>query len=442
MPILHRLLILSCLALWCAFPTEGKSKPAKRKGPPMKQRILFHPAPTVEWLKGLQVETLGKIPKGTWLAADDAVALELLKRDKSTLMIYPTREDYQEMMEGLSEAEIAEVMSRKHAVVSSDPKAFTLPAFSERSMHLLSASASGSNEPGAFGQAMRTLFEREIQFLRVLMGGDDNGGIGAVSLFSNAFEPLNELNWEEEVLRKHVGAGLPPLDPSLEKSRSDLALHLQRGERKHGAKYDHEPTGRVWARLERGVYAVPLDTLLVEGIRSSHEPVVEWKDGFVCLWQESAFDQYPMKEKKKQILYFNGKRFQAEHMGLTRSQLRLRIAKRAKMPREDDAREYLADLKLDAVLDLGCKLKAAERFDKPLSEMMSRHLGLETESLRKLLAAYPIWRKARKYTQEEINAGSSLALKELEFWNAWAAANHWPLQQEQLEGYLAAIRKQ
>ena len=61
-----------------------KTKPAKRKGPSMTERILFHPSPRDEWLKGLQAETLGKVPKGSWLSTDDATALELVKRDRLT----------------------------------------------------------------------------------------------------------------------------------------------------------------------------------------------------------------------------------------------------------------------------------------------------------------------------------------------------------------------
>lgn len=437
----HSILFLSCTVLWTLLPIQAGVKSAKGKGPVMTQRILFHPAPTPDWVKGLQVETLGRLPKGTWMAVDDATALELLKRDKSTLMLFPTGEDYREFIQGLDEKEVAEAVAKKHALVAADPKSYSLPFFSLEAMGLLSASASGSNAQGEEGKAMREEFRLQLSRLRIFSGGEDDGGAGPISLLDGAFDPQNELNWEEEALRKHVGGKLPPLDPILEKSRRDLALALELGMRRLGAKYEHEPTGRVWAGLERGVYATPLDEKLVQGIRSSHEPVLEWKGGFVVAWKEFEFDHLPMKEKKKQILYFDADVFRAEHMSFTRSQLRLRFAKRASQPLEVDAREYLARLKLDAILNLWRKVAAVARFDKPLSERMTRQVELESESLRHLLAAYPIWRKEVDISADQVRAGSEAAIGELEFWNAWAARNHWHLQQEQLEGYLAALRK-
>lgn len=437
----HSLLFLSCTVLWTLLPIQAGAKSAKGKGQAMTQRILFHPAPTTDWVRGLQVETLGRIPKGSWMAVDDASALELLKRDKSTLMLFPTREEYQEAMEGLDEAQTAKAVAMRQAVNAADPKSFSLPDYTEAVMSRLSASAAGSDEPGGAGQAMRASFDRELDLLVLMSGGNGEWGAGAVTLFSSSYDPLNELNWEEEALRKHVGDRLPPLDSALEGSRRDLALRLQQGMKRHGAKIDQEPTGRSWAGLERGIFVTPMDERLVSGIRSSHEAALEWKDGFVCAWKESGFGILPMKEKKKQILYFDAGVFRAEHGGLTVSQLRIRFARRAAQPLEADAREYLARLKLDAVLDLAGKLKPAARFDKPLADLMSRHLEAEKQGLRKLLSAYPIWRKSQKPSLEQIKAESAAALKDLEFWNAWAARNSWHLEQEQVEGFISAMRK-
>jgi hypothetical protein len=441
MPITHRLLVLSCLALWCAHPAEGKTGPAKGKGSSMTQRILFHPSPTVEWLKGLQVETLGKIPGGTWLAADDATALELLKRDKSTRMLYPTRGAYDEAMEGLQGAEIEEAAKNRLDLLSADPKTYALPYFSVQAQSLLSAMAAGSREAGPAGTAMRTAFEKQLDLVRQLGGGEDRGGFGAVSLFDGAFIHVNELNWESESLRRHVGDAVPAAEPELEKSRRDLALQLQLGARKQGARYDHEPDGRVFVRLERGIHASPLDEALVRGIREGHEPVLEWDQGFVCAWPEFQFDEYPMKAKRKRILYFNADAFRADHMFLTKSQMKVRFSKRAKLDPGNDAREHLAGLKLGVIVDLLNKVKAAGRFDKALADRMARHARLETESLRLLLSAHPIWRKQPAYSQDEIAAERSAAISEVEFWNSWAARNQWTLIQEKLERDLEAMRR-
>jgi hypothetical protein len=211
--------------------------------------------------------------------------------------------------------------------------------------------------------------------------------------------------------------------------------------KRNGALYEQEPTGKSLPSLERGVFATPLDPILVKGIRSSHEPVLEWKDGFVCLWNESQFDQVPMKGKKKRILYFNAKVFQAENTGLTPGQIRASLEKRSKRPLEEDAREYLADLKLDATLALLRRGKAVARTEKALGEAMARHAELEIESLRALLAEYAIWRKAKTSTLDQVKSEAAAMIPELEFWNAWVSRKMWALQQEQLEGYLAALRK-
>lgn len=438
---LQRLFILSLLAFRAVLPIEAGVRSEKGKGNPMTQRILFHGAPTADWVKGLKVETLGKIPKGTWLAADDATSLELLKRDKSTLMLYPARAELNEAMEGLTEAETAEAVTLRLALVEANPQNESMPEFGARMLATLAGMATVSNEPGSAGTDMRSEFDRQLELIRILRGGDDNGGFGAVSVFEGAFARLNLLNWEVEALRRHVGEALPPVEPELEKSRLDLALQLELGSKKHGAHRDYIPTGRVNERLERGIHATPFDERLVRGIREGHEHVQEWKDGFVCLWSEHQFDQFPMKEKKKGILYFDAQACQGDFMTLTKSQLKIRFSKRAKLSRPDDAREYLARLKLDVVLDLRVKAKGAARFEKPIAEAMSRHAGKEAESLRLLLAGNPVWRKKPVSGREEIKAEAASTLAEVEFWNAWAARNHWSLIQPMLENIIASLRK-
>lgn len=407
----------------------------------MTERILFHPDPTVAWLKGLKVETLGRIPKGTWLAADDAVALELLKRDRMTLMLYPTREEYQEAIEGLDEAERGKAVALRQEILGFDPKSFSLPDFSGRSLAILSMAASGSEDPGPAGAGMRQAFKRHLGLIQVYAGGEDEGGSGKVPLLDGMLEPLNTLNWEERVLGGHVGDALPSLDAALQASRKSLVLAIQQAMRRLGAKYEQEPTGEFLADLARGVFASPLDTTLVKGIRSSREPVLEWKDGFVCVWKESGFDHFPMQEKKKRILYFNARAFESEFRGLTAAQVRMSFEKRSRQPIEGDAREYLAQLKLSALLALRKKLAAVGRFDAKLSESMATQAELETASLRALLAAYPIWRAPKTHTPEDVKAAAASEIKDMEFWNGWVSAKQWHEQQADVERFLAALKE-
>lgn len=438
---LKRLLILSWLVLRAVLPVEAGVRSEKGKGHPMTQRILFHPAPTADWVKGLKVETLGKIPRGIWLAADDATALELLKRDKSTLMLYPARAELNEAMEGLTEAETAEAVTLRLALVEANPQNESMVNFFTRARTTLAGMAAVSNMPGSAGSEMRSAYNRQLELLRILRGGDDKGGFGAVSLLEGAFAKLNLLNWEVEALHGHVGDALPPAEPDLDKSRLDLALQLELGSKKHGAHPGYVPKGRVDERLERGIHATPFDERLVRGIREGGEPVQEWKDGFVCIWSERQFGQLPIKEKKKAILYYDARTCQSDFMTLTKSQLLIRFSRRAKLSRAEDARAYLAQLKLEAVLELRNKEAGAARFEKPIAESMSRHAGKEAESLRQMLAGAPIWRQKQASGTDEIKAEMASALSEVEFWNAWATRSQWFRTLPMLEDILAAMRK-
>lgn len=410
--------------------------PAKRKGHSMTQRILFHPAPTVEWLKGLQVENLGKIPKGTWLAAEDAAALELVKRDKATLALYPSREAYAEAVEGLSGTEIAEAVELRRAIVEGNPQTRSVPDFYFLEREGLTAIAVAEAESG---KDLDAAFRAQVQVLAQLNGPDSYKGQDKLSLLDGLFDDLNKLNWEEEALRRHPGVTLVPLDPALEKSRKDLALELKRAERSLGVKYDHEPTGRVLDRLERGIFARPLDENLVRGIAEGHEPVQKWKDGFVSVWGEYALQNIPMADKEKTILYFDGGHCRGDFMSSTKGQLLRRFERQSRIPKSDDAAAYLAQLRLAVAIECLGRQGLVAGFNPALGDRIGRHAALEASHLKSFLAASKPWRKTGAKTG--LRAELQATLRETDFWRALAAAKHWDFEQERMDWIATAKAK-
>lgn len=435
MPISHRLFFLPCLLLFVVPARGDKAKAEKRKGPPMTERILFQTAPTVEWLKGLKTETLGRIPKGTWLAADDATSLELLKRDKTTLALYPTRAEYIEAMEGLAEDEKTEAIKLRLALVEGNPRTESIPDwffFERDGLEAIAIAMAGGAVP------LEAAYKGQVDVLLNLNGSDPYRGQDKLTLLNGAFGDLNRLNWEEEALRRHPGVNLPPLDPALDRTRKDLALEIQRAERSLGVKYDHEPTGRVLDRLERGVFAKPFDERVVRGIHDGHEPVQKWKDGFVAIWGEYQLGQVPMVDKEKTILFFDADHALGIFLGLTPSQRMVAFGRQSKVAKSTDASTYLARLKAVAALELLGRRAPIAKFNPTLADRFAKQGELELQDLRSFLATQKPWtRSAGKPIRQVLEA----SLKEMDFWAAWAAAKFWSEDQDRIQGLKAAKAK-
>lgn len=438
MPVLHRLLVLSFLLFWSGR-SEAGAKTAKRKGPSMTERILFQSTPSSDWISGLKVEVLGKSPKGTWLAADDATALELLKRDKTTLALYPTRAVYIEAMEGLKEAEVTEAIHLRLALVEGNPESNSVPDFYFSEREGLEAIAAAADASGK-GAALDAAFAAQLDAIRSINGPDAYRGQDKISLLEGIFEDLNKLNWEEEALRRHPNVGLPPLEPALEKSRKELALEIQRAERQVGVKYDHEPEGRVLNRLERGIFAKPLDEKLVKGIADGHEPVHKWKDGFVAIWGEYQLQQVPMADKEKTFLYFDAEECTGEFMSLTKAQLTQAFNRKSKQTKASDAAAYLSRLRLTLVLELLGRQEPVGKFNPALQVKFGTQAKREIAALQSFLASQHPWRKPSK-PAVALRAELQAPLKEIDYWRAWTAAKFWAHEQESLDRLSAAKGK-
>ena len=427
---LHSLLILSWMVLWAILPGHAGDNSASGKGRKKMQRILFHPAPTVEWLKGLKVETLGKSPKGTWLAADDAVALELLKRDKTTLALYPTLAVYQEAMEGLKGTEVSEAIHLRLILVESNPQTESVPDFYFPEREGLEALAVAALAPGA-PSSLDVAFRSQLDLFLGFNGVEPYRGQDKISLLSGLFEAVNRLNWEEEGLRRHPLVDLESLDPGLEKSRKELALETQRGERALGIKFDHEPSGRVFDQLKRGVFATPVDEMLVRGISEGHEPVQKWKDGFVSIWPEFSLQNIPMGDKEKTFLYFDAGQCHADFLSSTKSQLIWKFEKQSKISKAADASSYIAGLRLSLILQLLGRRSLVAKFNPALADRMGKQAEMEIAGIKTFLALHKPWRRDRKGVAG-IRAELQSSVPEAEFWRSWSAAKFWDFEQERM----------
>jgi hypothetical protein len=259
-----------------------------------------------------------------------------------------------------------------------------------------------------------------------------------------AFDELNELNRDVESLSARFGAVFPAPEPGLLDAREALAGSLKRAMQGRGLRRGASPSGKVHADLKRGVYATPLDPLRVEGIREGHEPVQEWRNGYVTLWPDWDLGTLERGGGKAGILYLDEAEFYRDHLLLTAPQKAVAWSRRLKPVGAADLAAHLAERQLAVIL---IEMRAApglESADPVLAAEMKAHMKAETEALRVGLAlAEPSLKPAKGGLLEAGERG----LAEMSFWLSWAAAAHWHDIQDDLEAaigekraFLAAMR--
>lgn len=440
----HRLLVLIITLLWSHFPAVAGSGAAKRKGQAMTQRILFHPAPTADLVKNLKVETLGKIPKGTWFAADDATALELVKRDKSTQMLYPSREEYGESMEGLDAAQIAEAVNKRLQIWSAEAPSQVLPHLFEIEKTYLAKLAAGASDSKNDAKGLNGFYRRDLEILNLILIDSRFHYWKPGKLMEAAFEDLNDLNRDLESLEKRYGSMVQTPNADLVKVREALALNLEKGMQKYGLRKGAPASGKVHVNLKRGVYITPMDTMIFKGIEDNHEPVQAWKDGFVTMWEDWDFQSLEARGKKVHVLYLDENEFYGDYLSYTAAQRARQYAKRLKPVSSQSLAEQLANRQLSLVLAEFLIGPALEKTDPALASEIESHSKLETEALRSGLAiaaasdtaSTPSLPKGFSF-QESGEKGFS----EISFWLSWAQANQWADVLPELEKIHIAKRK-
>jgi hypothetical protein len=351
------------------------------------------------------------------------------------MVLYATRADHDEAMEGLAKDEKAEAIKLRLSLVEGNPRTETIPdwfLFERDALEAIAIASGGGDGP------LDAAFRSQVDLLLGLNGADPYRGQDKLTLLNGAFGDLNRLNWEEEALRRHPSVTLPPLDPALDKARKELALEIQRAGRALGVANANAPTGRVLDRLERGVFAKPYDEIVVRGIHDGHEPVQKWKDGFVAIWGEYQLGQVPMADKEKTILFFDADHALGIFLGLTPAQRMAAFGRQSKVPKSADASAYLARLKAVAMLELLGRRTHVAKFNPALADRFARHGELELRDLHAFLAAQKPWSRSRS---KPLRSVLEAPLKEMDFWAAWSAAKFWSEEQDRIDGIKAAKAK-
>lgn len=409
------------------------------------QRILIHPAPDAGWAKGLAVDVLGRSPAGTWVAAGDADALELLKRDRATLPLFPTREEYDGAMVGLDPSQAAEAVDKRLKVWSAGASSHMLPHLLAGEKRYLAALARESLDAAApDGGGTRRFYLRQFGILDRLLIAERFRNWEPARLLETAFEELNELNRDVESLSARFGAEFPAPAPDLTAAREALADALKQAMQRHGLRQGAPPSGKVHANLKRGVYVTPLDPLRVEGIREGHEPVQEWRDGYVTLWPDWDLGTLERGGGKAAILYLDEALFYRDHLLLTGAQKAVAWGRRLKPVAMPDLAAHLAERQMALILTGMRAAPGLEAVEPQIAEEMKGHMKAETEALRGGLAlAAP----ALDPPGGDLVAAGERGLAEMSFWLSWAAAAHWTDIQDDLDAaleekraFLAALR--
>jgi hypothetical protein len=410
----------------------------------MHRRILFHPAPDADWAKGLKPDVLGRSPAGTWLAVSDADALELLRRDRATLPLFATRQEFDEAMEGLDPAQAAEAVDKRLKVWSAGAASHVLPHLLAEEKRFLAALAKDSLEAPSSRGGARQFYLRQFGILDRLLIADRFRNWEPARLMETAFDELNELNRDVESLSARYGGLLPAPEPGLAEIRESLADALKQAMQRQGLRKGASPSGKVHANLKRGVYATPLDPVRVEGIREGHEPVQEWRNGYVTLWPDWDLGTLERGGGKADILYLDEAEFYRDHLLLTASQKAVAWGRRLKPVGSADLAAHLAERQLAVIL---IEMRAAPGFEAAepvLAGEMRNHMKAETEALREGLAlAAPSLKLPKGGLLETGERG----VAEMSFWLSWAGASRWHDIQDDLEAaigekraFLAALR--
>jgi hypothetical protein len=441
----HRLFILVITLVWSVHPVFAGSGTSKRKGQAMTQRILYHKAPTAEFVKNLKVDILGQLPQGAWMATDDATALELLKRDKSTAMVYPSREKYDQAMEGLTPDQMAKAMALRLELWTARAKDEVLPYLYEVEVAYLTKLAVASADPKFNSKNLTKdlidFYNLEFEILDLTLFESRYKQWTPAALIEATFESLNPLNQDLESLTKRFGAATPVTKTEVLASRQKLALTLDSGLHKYGLKQGANPTGKVHASLLRGVYLTPFDAMRFQGIKESHEPIQEWSKGFVTAWEDWDLKSLESKGGKAQILYLNGSELLRGFMSLTAPQLENRFSKRLKPTSTADLAQYLASRQIVLALIEGRVGPALEKSDLAISQEIIAHLKLEKEELRSNLILANTLKVHPSSNGPTLLDQGEADFSEISFWVNWSQANHWDIALAELEKIQPAKRK-
>lgn len=397
----------------------------------MPQRVLFHPSPTAEWAKSLQVDALGRAPKGAWLAASDADALELLKRDRLTAMLYPSREAYDEAMEALPGPQIAEAVEKRLKTWTSEAESWILPHLFEREKGFLRR-LGGNPSARAFLEPHLAILDKAL-----IEGRYRNWQV--TELLEALFEDLNYLIQDLESLEGRFGGRLPPQPAGLKAARLEAAVGLERALQRHGRKQGVPATGRVHANIKRGALIAPLDKGLVDGLEDAHRPVQAWKDGFVTPWEDWDLENLESRGKRVEILYFSEDGFLGDFLPLTPAQRARRLEKAAGRAATTGPADHLADLQVAFILTAGNAGRRLAGAEAGLAEQVARLRQSEVEALGALLAQTP---GAQGRSGGALAAEAEAGAAEAAFWLSWSAASRWMDIQEDLEKVLLAKRDQ
>jgi len=421
---LHVLLLVALSFLGNPLQAKTLGAAGKRKDGAMSQRVLYSPAPVDAAVREARPDFLGKGAAGSWFALDDAGALRLLKQGSAVSMLYPTREEYDLAMAGLSEAQAEEAVAWRIKVWTPRVKDEMMADLFGREQNFLARLARASAKPGAEGDAYKAAYRDDLRLLDHLLYEDRYKGWETRILLQTAFEAINDLNQDAAGLadKTRDQAAFPSAGRRAE--RLALATEIQKALRKHNPADKSRPSGQVAVAIQRGVYVTPNDPVRVKAIKEGHEPVQVWKDGFVTLWNDWDFASLTGEGKRVEILYLYAPNLLEDFSRLTEAQ---RALKFARLKEEGGVvSDHLAYLQLHLALTLMNVGPLLAKAEPGLSDQIARQTAIESEDLRLALAARPAWGAAREAIEPiQLAAEAERGAAEFAFWRDWAAASRW-----------------
>lgn len=414
------------------------AKPAasKRKGEVMTQRVLYAPAPVSDAVRAAHPDFLGKTPSGAWFGVESEAALALRREDTTVRLVYPSRAEYEEEMQGLDEAQRAEALALRLKTWASrlQNEALTEIYFGER--EYLARLAKASSQSGKSGEYFQQAFKDELSLIDLILNEDRFDTWPVQSQLEAVFEKLNTLNRDIERLQDQFKDNVPPIAPSLAAARKALAVSTEKAMQKYGLHKGVAATGNIFVSFERGFFIVPKSPHLAEELKEENRSVQEWKDGFVTVWEDWNLDVLNQVSKQHSILYLDMEDFNLDFARLTPAQRSRRFSERAGGIGTSEIAIHLANQELGLTL-VGSRMgRLTAAKEPPVAAEISKLAEQESENLRETLAARGAWRRPEAGAGASILAAAEQGLAEARFWRDWGTVSHWNSEMQDLEKVL------
>jgi hypothetical protein len=359
--------------------------------------IVYCALGCVTLLNTIKHETLRKLDSGFVEAVPTHAIGTLLAKEPTLPILYFSREEYDEAIEGLSGPEIDNALRKRLRDWSPNAPGYGLNWIAEQERRCLSLTslAEASSNP-ATSARLKEHFEKSLDLLLTLSGESRYSDDSLPTLIVYVVEGDAKVRGEfldAAAVAQHRGDTqeadrYAQLAKRIEGYLQSLGRILEGlGRPEYGDALPYVP-------LVRGVFIRPRDADLARSIIARCEPPIEWKDGLVAPWAMEDFPALEKRGKSVHVLYLNSGLLAQDVLDLTPAQRDREFAKRFENgwgASAEERRPYLAGLWLGQHLLRRIALARARAHDQTVSGILGKEVTEEAQELQTELALHPVW---------------------------------------------------